>query len=116
MPGISAAVPNQSFPFDFINWFKYGPAEGVDVGVTRQEHAEATLDGSPPQFEAKVGRATPADGVNVGQNASTAAEARMNCLRQLSWLQLGAITELVGVGVEETGLRSDRATATAAIE
>jgi hypothetical protein len=88
--GMSAAVPNQSFPFALANWSKYGPGtvegvgvlEGVDVGVavavTRQEHADATREGLPPQFEAKVGKATPAEGVNVGQKAETAAEARMN--------------------------------------
>lgn len=96
MTGISAAVPNHSFPFALANSFKYGPgtaeAEGVGVGVvegvavavTTQAHADATLEGEPPQLEAKVGRAAPAEGVNVGQKAEAAADAFMSWRRQLS--------------------------------
>ena len=67
--------------------------------MTRQEQADETLEASPPQLEAKVGRAVADtdEAVKVGQNWDTAEEALMNCLRQLSWLQLGAMA--VGVAV-----------------
>lgn len=50
--------------------------EEVDVGVTMQEHAEETLDATPPQFETKAGNVAEADeAVYVGQKCETAEDA-----------------------------------------
>jgi hypothetical protein len=62
-----------------------GAVDVVEVGVTMQEHAEETLDATPPQFETKVGNELNAvEAVYVGQNCETADDSWMNCLRQLS--------------------------------
>jgi hypothetical protein len=118
--GISAAVPNHSFPLALANSSKYGPgtavdegvgvAVGVAVAVTTQAHADTTLEGEPPQFEANVGRAAPAEGVNVGQKAAAADEALINWRRQLSWLQPRSKT----AGDARAGWRRVKATAAAA--
>ena len=74
--------------------------EAVEVGVARQEHAEETREALPPQLETNVGSAADAEeAVYVGQNADTADDSRIICLRQLSWLQFGAITEGVAVAI-----------------
>lgn len=72
-------------------------ADVADVGVTMQEQADETFDASPSQPDAKVGRLAFTEAVKVGQNADAAEAAPMNCLRQLSWLQLGTTTEAVAV-------------------
>lgn len=60
-------------------------AEEAEVSVTRQEHAEETLDARPPQFETKVGsEAEAGEAVYAGQKLETAEDSWMNCLRQLS--------------------------------
>ena len=78
----------------------------VDVGVTRQEHADETLEATPSQFETKVGSGADADdAMYVGQNFDTADGSWIICLKQLSWLQFGGMIErvaetiVVGVGV-----------------
>jgi hypothetical protein len=75
----------------------------VDVGVTRHEHAEDTLEARPPQLDANVGMATElALAVYVGQNAETFADSWSICRKQLSWLhfEVGvALTNVVGVAV-----------------
>ena len=72
----------------------------ADVGVTRQEHADETLEAVPPQFETNVGSVADAeDAVYVEQNDDTADDCWIICLRQLSWLQFGAMTEGVAVTI-----------------
>ncbi len=55
-------------------------AADVAVGVTMQEHAEETLEASPPQFDTNVGRAALAlgDAVYVGQKALTSEDFWIN--------------------------------------
>ncbi len=77
-------------------------AEDVVVGVTIHEHAEETLDASPPQLETKVGRAAVADeAVYVGQNAETLADCWINWRRQLSWLHFDTV---VGMAAADVGV------------
>ena len=78
---------------------------GVGVGVTTQEHADETLDESPAHCETNVGRGDVAATVTgieaavyVAQNSETAAVFWMNCRRQLSRLQFGAMIVEVEVG------------------
>jgi hypothetical protein len=67
---------------------------GVGVGLTRQEQADKTRDGELPQFETKVGRAAVLlEAVYVGQKVLICEDSRINCRKQLSWLQFGAITD-----------------------
>jgi hypothetical protein len=64
------------------------------------EHAEEIRDASLSHADANVRREAFAVAVKVGQKADAAEVEAMNCRRQLSWLQVGAMIEDVAVGVE----------------
>lgn len=65
-----------------------------------QEQADEIRNASLLHADAKVGREAFAAAVKEGQKADAAAVEAINCRRQLSWLQVGAMTEDVVVGVE----------------
>lgn len=68
------------------------------MGVTTQEQAGDTA-AALPQLEAKVGMLVTAVAVYVGQTAEAEEDCWITWRRQLSWLQVGATTEAIVVGV-----------------
>jgi len=81
----------------------------VGVGVTTQEQADDTF-AALPQLDAKVGMLVIEVAVYVGQTADAEADCRITWRRQLSWLQVGATTEAVVVGVVVPFLYSSKTT------
>jgi len=86
-----------------------GAAVEVGVGETTQEQADDTF-AALPQLDANVGMLVTAVAVYVGQTADAEADCRITWRRQLSWLQVGATTEAVVVGVVVAFLYSSKTT------